>query len=133
MHAGMRVLLWDLPQWLDDILREAMRSEEQFELVEPPPRTADVLEVLAHAEVDVLVLHASGHGDVKRQSEIFFAHPRLRLVVLGDGGGGTAQVALSPEEKRYGDVSLTTLVQILAGDQTTRTIAAAGSNGGTGS
>jgi hypothetical protein len=123
----MRVLLWDLPQWLNDILREAIRGEEQFELVESPARGTDVLTRLAQTEVDVLVIHGSGNGVADRSSEILFAHPRLRLVSLGAGGGGTAELALIPARALYGDVSLNALVHIIAGDQTTQTIALAGS------
>jgi hypothetical protein len=124
----MRVLLWDLPQWLNDVLREAIRSEPQFELVELPTAVSDILDVLAETEVDVLVTHDSRGGTADRSSEILFLHPRLRMVSLGGGPGGTAQLALSLAEQKYGDVSLTTLVRIIAGDQTTRTIAAVGRN-----
>jgi len=126
----MRVLLWDLPHWLNDILREAIRSEAQFELVEWPTTVPDVLDVLTQTEVDVLVTHDSAGGVADRSAEILFLHPRLRVVSLGGGPGGTAQLALSLAEQQYGDVSLSTLVHIIAGDQTTRTIAAVGRNAG---
>jgi hypothetical protein len=126
----MRVLLWDLPQWLNDVLREAMRSQPQFELVELPPSALDILDVLAQTEVDVLVTHDSRGHITDRSAAILFVHPRLRVVSLGGGSGGTAQLALSLAEQQYGDVSLTTLVRIIAGDQTTRTIAAVGRDEG---
>jgi len=126
----MRVLLWDLPQWLNDILREAVRSEAQFDLVEWEPGAPDILDVLARTEVEVLVTHDSAHTIAERSEEILFVHPRLRMVSLGGGPGGTAQLALSLAQRQYGDVSLTTLVRIIAGDQTTRTIAAVVRRGG---
>jgi hypothetical protein len=126
----MRVLLWDLPQWLNDVLREAIRSEPQFDLVELPTTVHDVLDVLAQMEVDVLVTHDLRGGTADRSSEILFLHPRLRVVSLGGGPGGTAQLALSLAEQQYGDVSLATLVHIIAGDRTTRTIAAVGRHEG---
>jgi hypothetical protein len=126
----MRVLLWDLPQWLNDILREAIRSEAQFDLVEWSTTVPDILDVLARTEVDVLVTHDSAHGIADRSAEILFLHPRLRMVSLGGGPGGTAQLALSLAQRQYGDVSLPTLVRIIAGDQTTRTIAAVVRHGG---
>jgi hypothetical protein len=111
----MRVLLWDLPMWMRDILEHAVTSTSGLMLVEPIPGARLLRDAVAQERPDVVI---TGSRDVDQPFggflPLLYEFPLLRVFAIGAGGRDTVRVTLMPSEESLGDVVLDSLMQMIA-------------------
>jgi hypothetical protein len=111
----MRVLLWDLPMWMRDILEHAVTSTDGLTVVEPIPGARALRDAVAQERPDVVI---TGTREVDQPFggfvPILYEFPLLRVFAIGGGGRETVQVTLIPSEEPLGDVMLDALMQLIA-------------------
>jgi hypothetical protein len=112
----MRVLLWDLPIWMRDILEHAMSANAGLTLVEALPGARALRDAVAQERPDVVI---TGTRDADEPfggfEPLLYEFPTLRIFAIGDGGRDTVQVTLIPREEALGDVMLDALMHMIAG------------------
>jgi len=109
----MRVVLVELPTLLADVLSELAREHPTLELTSLHDRAA-LLDTVERSSADVLIATVPGlaMADLRAVLERF---PRLRAIVLLDGGGRAVQYELRLCGADLGDVSPRALLQAIDG------------------
>lgn len=113
----MRVLLWDLPGWMRDVITRDLYEESRLERVDAPHGVTSLREAVRLLHPDVVV---TGPRDARLPGGGFLPvlreWPPLRVIAIGAGRQDTIQVTLIPAEESLGNVSLSSLMGLIAGD-----------------
>jgi hypothetical protein len=110
----MRVLLWELPVWMTEIIEPAIAAESRLRMVQAPARMPSVRDAVAYTQPDVLVTGSGDRGEPCRGfATLLFEFPALRVFSIGGGGLDSVQVTMMPTEDSLGDISLEALVRTI--------------------
>jgi hypothetical protein len=100
---------------LADILADAIARDSRLELVTRTTSQTDLRDVLRGTMPDVLVTRGGARKEPHRGFDwVLFEHPWMRVVSIGGSGLETVQVTLMPTEEALGDISLETLMALIA-------------------
>ena len=103
-------MLAQMPRLLHDIVRSALESEIDVDLVSTDIAPSELHSASAVDRADVVILceeepASDDYGDV------LFAHPRIRLIGISDRGRGAFLYELQPCRFPLGELSPTTLLR----------------------
>jgi hypothetical protein len=100
----IHVVLAEMPRMLKDIVRTVLDAEPHVELVSTSvtPRELICDRALERADVVILAEEEPMRDDY---AELLYAHPRLRLVTIGDHGISAFLYELRPHRIPLGELS----------------------------
>ena len=110
-----RVLIAAMPPLLSQILLSLVADEARVEVVEIEDGAANLANVLAKREVDVVITREAGGEVPERWTDLLFANPRLRLLALSPDARTLFQHRLAPERVVLRDVSPMALLAAICG------------------
>ncbi len=118
MATRTRVLLWDMPTMMHDIILELLTRESDFQVAAPTDKTSTdktstLLDASKKYRPDVIVTSFGEDAAEAKYKDLLLACPRVKVLdVLSDGRKGYLY-ELRPERKRLGEVSPESLVTVI--------------------
>jgi chemotaxis response regulator CheB len=104
----MRVLLWELPAMLRDVLAQALASHPGVEIVDEPP-----LPTFADPSSPDVVILAAEDPDANGAPAVLRRWPLSRVLLISAGGDRSSLVELQPHRTSFGEMSLAQLVSVV--------------------
>lgn len=108
-----RVIVAGLPPMLSGIVRVLAAEQPSLEIVAELDTEADVVKMAGRLEADVVLMPAAVGDPVGE--ELLLAHPRLRLLLMGDDARTAQLYRLVPHRLRIDDVSPSELFDAMIG------------------
>ncbi len=107
-----RILLIDMPRMLREIIRDVAAQDPTITIVGEVDGTPDLVTSVAPFDADVVVASVAV-SDPSSIVLLLDAHPRTRVLTIGDDGGQSVLYRLSPEAIFLGDVSPARLLEAM--------------------
>ena len=110
-----RVLIAAMPPILRQIVKDVIRADGRYEIVECADPRADLDEEVSRRNVDAVILRLTAPGSLMAWSALLRAHPHLKLLVLSRDGRTAFVHRVNADRTMLPDVSPQELVHALRG------------------
>ncbi|HYU93110.1 MAG TPA: hypothetical protein VEN95_06505, partial [Actinomycetota bacterium] len=98
-------MLAHMPPMLRDIVQDAVMNELDMEVVDTLGDQEPFLTVLENVRTDVLILGAGVPDDFAIADEVWAKWPRIKILMIAQGGRSAVLHVLRPHRVVLGDVS----------------------------
>ncbi len=110
MATRTRVLLWDMPTMMHDIILQLLMRESGFQVAAPADKTSTLLDASKKYRPDVIVTSFGEGGANTAYTDLLLECPRVKVLDIRSDGRNGYLYQLRPERKRLGEVSPESLV-----------------------
>ena len=110
MATRTRILLWDMPTMMHDIILELLTRESDFQVAAPADKTSSLLDASKKYRPDVIVTSFGEDRANITYRDLFLECPRVKVLDVRSDGRNGYLYQLRPERKRLGEVSPESLV-----------------------
>lgn len=110
MVTRTRVLLWDMPTMMHDIILQLLVRESDFQIAAPADKTSTLLDASKKYKPDIVVTSFGQDGAHIICRDLLLECPRLKVLDVRSDGRKGYLYELRAERKRLGEVSPESLV-----------------------
>jgi hypothetical protein len=100
-----RVLLWQLPKMLTEIVSDSLRDQHDMVLVLASADTIELRQAVAATHADVAIVDQARWGDGAGYEVPLMAFPCLKIFAVSDAGKRTVLHELRPQRVPLGELS----------------------------
>jgi DNA-binding NarL/FixJ family response regulator len=111
----IRIVLWDMPPLLFEMLRDAIAPQGDMELVGTAGDEPNLGALLENTEADVVVVKRDGGPKRNAVEGLLYRRPRLRVFEIVDGGRGGLLHEMRPRRIALGEISPQRLIDAIRG------------------
>lgn len=111
----IRIVLWDMPPLLLEMLRDAIAPQGDMEVVGATADEPNLGALLESTEVDVVVVKRDGALKRNAVDELLYRRPRLRIFEIVDGGRRGLLHEMRPRRVALGEISPQRLIDAIRG------------------
>jgi DNA-binding NarL/FixJ family response regulator len=111
----IRIVLWDMPPLLLEMLRDAIAPEGDMEVVGTAVDEPNLGALLENTGADVVVIKRDGALKRNVFNELLYQRPRLRIFEIVDSGRGGLLHEMRPRRVALGEISPQRLIDAIRG------------------
>ncbi len=110
MVTRTRVLLWDMPAMMRDIILQVLERESDLQVAVPAEKTSTLLDASKKYMPDIIVTSLGEDGADTTYRNLLLECPRVKVLDVRSDGRNGYLYALRPERKLLGEISPESLV-----------------------
>ncbi len=110
MATRTRVLLWDMPTMMHDIILQLLMKESDFQVAAPTDKSSTLLDASKKYRPDIVVTSCGEDEANTTYRDLLLECPRLKVLDVRSDGRKGYLYELRPERKQLGELSPESLV-----------------------